>query len=162
LAICDFQCSIPVCQHRVSPLCSLGKSEPLCGSPHANLPYLCTMDDKLRFKLLEEELRSYKKALSQAADTILDERVSNYPIFVAHKGEASLGIPIIKQEEVSGNWSINASSLEEFTAKKLIREDRLDDFKAVYKDPEEWLCLFVVDETGAHFIFLPRQDNASN
>ncbi len=120
------------------------------------------MDDQLRFKLLEEEFRSYKKALSKAADTILDERVSNYPIFVAHKGDANLGIPLIKQEEVSGNWSINASSLEEFAAKKLIRNDRLDDFKAIYKDPEEWLCLFVLEESAAHFVFLPRQDNASN
>ncbi len=120
------------------------------------------MDEQMRYKLLEEELRSYKKALGKAADTIMDERVSSYPIFVVHKGVAELGIPLIKEEEVAGHWSVNASSLEEFVAKRLIREDRVDDFKAVYKDPAEWLCLFVVDEEGANFIFLPRRDGALN
>ncbi len=121
------------------------------------------MDEQMKYSLLEEELRSYKKVLCKAADTIIDERVSSYPIFVVHKGLAELGIPLVKEEEVAGRWSVNASSLEEFVAKRLIREDRVDDFKAVYKDPAEWLCLFVVeDEDRAKFVFLPREDGRMN
>ncbi len=121
------------------------------------------MDEQMKYRLLEEELRSYRKVLGKAADTIIDERVSAYPIFVVFKGVAELGIPLVKEEEVAGRWSVNASSLEEFVAKRLIREDKVDDFKAVYKDATEWLCLFVVDdEGGAKFVFLPREDGSLN
>ncbi len=119
------------------------------------------MDKQLRYKLLEEELRSYKKALGKASDIILDERVSNYPIFVLHKGTSQIGIPLIRREEIAGNWSVNASSLEEFAAKQLIRNDRIDDFRAAFKDPAEWLCLFVADENGANFIFMPRSNRGA-
>ncbi len=114
------------------------------------------MSDRLKFKVLEGELRPYIPTLGKAADTILDQEVSEYPIFVAHQHQVEIGIPLIDKVESKGNWSVNASTLEEFVSKQVIQPDKVDPFKSVYKDPEEFVCLFVLSELGATFIFLPR------
>ena len=108
------------------------------------------------FKQLRKELRSYLPVLGKAADVILDQGVSSFPIFIIHQQALDIGINIVDREKVSGNWSVNASTLEEFVTKQLIGPEKLDDFKAVYKNPEDELCLFVLNEMGANFIFLPR------
>ena len=117
------------------------------------------MDKKQQLKKLDLELASYRKALSQAVDTILEQEISKYPIMVVHQLELELGIPIIRREEVAGSWSVNASTLEEFVAKRIIAEHLIDRFRSVYKDPEEELCLFVLSELGAMFIFFPREES---
>ena len=109
-----------------------------------------------KFLLLEKELDGYKKMMGKASDTIMDKDVSEYPIFVIHQQTVEIGIPIAKKEEVQGNWSVNASSLEEMVSKQIIHERRIDEFKKVFKDPKNHLCLFVLSELGAQFIFIPR------
>ena len=119
------------------------------------------MDKKSQFQKLDAELGPYRKALSQAVDTILEQGVSKYPIMVVHQIEVEIGIPVILREQVKGNWSVNASTLEEFVAKQIIDLKFVDRFRAVYKDPEDELCLFVLSELGATFIFLPREESQS-
>ena len=119
------------------------------------------MDKKKEFQKLDTELGPYRKALSKAVDTILEQGVSKYPIMVVHQIEVEIGIPFIKRELVKGNWSVNASTLEEFVAKQIIDMNWVDRFRAVYKDPEDELCLFVLSELGATFIFLPREESQS-
>ncbi|MEM1217340.1 MAG: hypothetical protein AAGH79_00435 [Bacteroidota bacterium] len=114
------------------------------------------MSESLKFRLLESELRIYGPALGTAADTVLDQGVSKYPIFVAHQQTVDMGIPIFDREKVSGNWSVNVSTLEEFVTKQIIAPDKVDEFKKVYKDPAEEVCIFVLSELGANFIYIPR------
>jgi hypothetical protein len=109
-----------------------------------------------KFLKLEKELKGYKKMMGIASDTIMDGDVSEYPIFVIHQQTVELGIPIAKKEEVEGNWSVNASSLEEMVSKQIVHQRRIEEFKKVYKDPKVHLCLFVLSELGAQFIFIPR------
>lgn len=116
------------------------------------------MSEKIKFRLLESEMEPYKAALGKAADTILEQDVSEYPIFVVHQQQMDIGIPLFEKEEVKGNWSIHASTLEEFVTKQVILPEKVDDFKAVFKNPALYLCLFVLSELGATFIFLPRYD----
>ncbi len=120
------------------------------------------MENELILKQIERELRQYFPVLLKAADAILDQEVSKYPIFIVHQGELELGIPIIEKEKSKGSWSVNVSILEEFAAKKLIQVEKIDNFRTVYKDPDIYLCLFVLSEIGANFIFLPRKDIQSN
>ncbi len=115
------------------------------------------MDKKERLEALKKELEGYLPALSQAADTIRTEGVSKYPILVLHKLDVDIGIPIIDRHKVKGDWSVNASTLEEFVTKRLIQADQVDRFRQVYKDPDEYICLFVLSDLGANFVFLPRQ-----
>jgi hypothetical protein len=106
---------------------------------------------------LETELKPYLGLLGQAADTILDEGVSSYPIFVLHQHTVDIGIPLLQQSEDGPAWSANATTLEELATKNVIGMEKVDDFKDVYKDPREQLCLFVLSDLGANFMFIPRQ-----
>lgn len=105
---------------------------------------------------LEKELQPLKAPLGIAADTIYNENVSNYPIFITHQQQVEIGIPVIQKEVHGGNWSVNASTLEELVAKNLIQMDKVEDFTEVFKPVKKYICLFVLSELGATFVFLPR------
>jgi len=113
------------------------------------------MTTEEQHKKLEYELSPYKSFLSKTSDAVLDQDVSQYPIFVVHQQGINVGIPL-ETDHIEGDWLVNASSLEEFATKQLIESSRIDDFKAVYKNPKSFLCLFVVVEGSANFIFIPR------
>lgn len=104
---------------------------------------------------VEKILKSYRKPLSEAAATIREQDVSNYPIFVASQLPLELGIPLLGQEQMTEGWAINASTLEEFHAKQIIDTDKIDDFRALYKSHADDLCIFTTTEEGVKFIFIP-------
>lgn len=100
------------------------------------------------------------KAMIQACETIIDKEVSAYPIMIAHQQELELGIPIVTVETYpQGKWNIHASSLEEFVAKQIINTDKVQNFRATYKDVKGFVCVFSLSELGAQFVFLPRADS---
>ncbi len=106
--------------------------------------------------VLQTELDVFRKLMTQAAKVIEDQDVSSYPIMVAHQQELELGMPIFKREENKGaKWSIHASTLEEFVSKQIIFPEKVEEFKSNYKDSESSICVFVLSELGAEFIFLP-------
>lgn len=115
------------------------------------------MSVHISFRILEQELQPYKAILSKAADAVMNQEVSDYPIFVVHQQEVSMGIPLVDKDTSKGNWSVNVSSLEEFVTKQIVDNQKVDNFRKTYKDPEEFLCLFVLSELGAQFIFIPRK-----
>lgn len=108
------------------------------------------------FIQLENELKRYQKVMSEAADIIMDQEVTKYPIFVAHQQELEIGIPITKLED-GEKWAIHASSLEEFVSKQIIFPEKIEEFKSNYKEAKDSLCIFVLSELGAQFVFLPRK-----
>ena len=118
--------------------------------------YFCHMSKTESFIALKEELQPYAKVLGSAADVIRDQDVSKYPVFVAHQQEVAIGLPLIEKEKKGGNWNIHASTLEEFAAKNLIFDEKINDFIQTYKDPDAFVCVFVLSELGANFVFLPR------
>jgi hypothetical protein len=113
------------------------------------------MNEAEQFIILEKQLQPYIKILAQAADVIMDQHVSKYPIFVVHQQEISIGIELIEAGK-EFNWSVNASTLEEFVTKNIIFMDKSQEFISSYKNPENYLCLFVLSELGAQFIYLHR------
>ena len=110
------------------------------------------------YKRLEKELAGYKKILSEAAEIIQDQDVSRFPIFVVHQNIVDIGINIVNKDTVQGNWSINASTLEEFVTKQIIAEEKVEDFQTLYRSHQDDLCLFALSELGANFIFLQKND----
>ncbi|RMF21122.1 MAG: hypothetical protein D6765_15960 [Bacteroidetes bacterium] len=113
-------------------------------------------EDKI-LENLRVELKKYEAILSRAADTILDQEVSSYPIFVFHRGGPQLGVPLIEAQQSHTHWSVNASTLEEFATRQLIRNDRVEDFQRIYKDPRTHFCIFLLEaDNAARFVFLPR------
>lgn len=112
------------------------------------------MNKAPQFKNLEKELQPYKRTMREAAEVITVQDVSNYPVFVVHQNTVDIGINIVDRDEVKGKWSVNASTLEEFVARQIVTPEKLEDFKVLYKTHAGDLCLFVLSELGANFIFL--------
>jgi hypothetical protein len=108
------------------------------------------------FLQVEEELESLIPLLSEAIDKILEQDVTLYPIFIAHQQELALGLPFINHLESDSPYSIHVSSLEELNGKQVIPNNKVEAFKEVYKDPEDWVCVLYVGELGQQFLFLPR------
>lgn len=111
----------------------------------------------VKYLKLREEIKPYLKVLKEASRTIRDQDVSNYPIFVFHQQEIELGVTLVDRATITGNWSVNASTLEEFVARQLIEEEHIKGFKKHYRDPDTHFCLFVLSELGAEFIFIPQE-----
>ncbi len=116
----------------------------------------------VKYLKLREEIKPYLKVLREASSMIRDQDVSNYPIFVFYQQEIELGVTLVDREGTAGNWSVNASTLEEFVARQLIEEENVPGFKKHYRDPEKHFCLFVLSELGAEFIFIPQELTGDN
>jgi hypothetical protein len=108
-------------------------------------------------KSLETDLKFYSESLKEVGVEILVEGISEFPIFVAHQHEVKLGEPILDRNELNTAWSIHASTIEEFSEKGLIQADKKERFIKQYKDPYQYMCVFVIVPEGANFIFFPYQ-----
>lgn len=110
-----------------------------------------------KLQKLKDELSPYLGILTNASEIIQTQEVSSYPIFVIHQQTVDIGINIVDREKAQGNWSVNASTLEEFVTKQILSNEKVEDFKALYRSHPGELCLFVLSELGANFIFLPEK-----
>ena len=106
-------------------------------------------------KSLEADLKLYSDSIKEISTEILFEGLSEYPIFVAHQHEVAIGELILDKNELNTSWSVQASMLEEFIEKGVIHKDKKDRFIKQYKNPNEFMCLFVIVPEGANFVFYP-------
>ncbi len=105
-------------------------------------------------KSLETELILYSDSIKEVAEDIIEE-LSKYPIFIAHQHEARIGELIIDKEELATEWNIHASTLEEFVERGIVKAEKEEFFKQNYKDPNHYICVFVMVPEGANFVFYP-------
>jgi len=106
-------------------------------------------------KSLEVDLRLYSESLKEVAMEIIVEGLSRYPIFVAHQHEVALGEMILDKEELNTDWSVHASTLEEFEERGIINKMLKQRFIDSYKDPQKYMCVFVIVPEGANFVYFP-------
>lgn len=104
---------------------------------------------------LKLDLDFYSDSIKEISTEMVAEGYTLFPIFVAHQHEVSLGEVILDRAELNTNWTINASSLEEFVDRGVISEDRKVQFEKNFKSVKEQMCLFVVVPEGANFVFYP-------
>ncbi|PWS27358.1 hypothetical protein DHW03_06995 [Pedobacter yonginense] len=104
---------------------------------------------------LEKDLEFYADAIKEVAIEIMVEGISAHPIFIAHQHEVSIGEIILNKEELNTDWTIQASTLEEFVEKGIINKEKYEPFLKVYKKPENFMCVFVIVPEGANFIYYP-------
>lgn len=105
--------------------------------------------------ILKEQLLEYSDIARQAKYKIIEEGISNYPIFVVHQNEIEMGIPLLDRKESNTLWSVNASTLEEFYTKNLIKKEKIDEFRNLYNNHKNEICFFVLSEVGAQYLFIP-------
>ena len=116
------------------------------------------MDQNGKQPLVEIErlLKRYRSTLAEAAETVRTEDISNYPIFVASKEDIDLGVLLLLRGTLPDDWAVNASTLEEFHAKRVIDVEKIDDFRTLYRKHNEDICVFVFLNDGtAKFVFIP-------
>lgn len=106
---------------------------------------------------LERDLKFFNESIREVATEIMMEGLSNYPIFIAHQHELNLGELILDRHELNSEWSIHASTLEEFVDKGVIKPVLKERFVNSFKDPYEYMCVFVIVPEGANFIYYPYQ-----
>jgi hypothetical protein len=107
---------------------------------------------------LEQNMAIYKESVREIAQEIISGKVSGYPVFIASREPVNLGRMIIDKEELALDWSIFASTLEEFVRRQIIPKNNLETFKSHYKNPEDYICLFtILDDTSAGFIYIPYE-----
>jgi hypothetical protein len=111
-----------------------------------------------QLKVLEQNLNIYKESIKEVALEIIENKVSKYPVFVAYPDIIAVGRLIIDKEELALDYSINASTLEEFIARNIVKQDKLSDFQKTWKDPNQFACIFAIIDNEASFIYIPYED----
>lgn len=113
------------------------------------------------FEQLTDEILPCHDYIRQIAYGILKGNISRYPIFVAllQEHDIDLGMPVINPGEWDIRWAINASHLEDFVHKGIIHRDKAPQFIEHYKDPREFMCVFLADAAKPAFTFIPYRNN---
>jgi len=109
---------------------------------------------------LEKDLTFYADSIKEVAVEIMVEGISTYPIFIAHQHEVNIGEIILNKKDLNTDWTIQASTLEEFIQKGIIHPDKKEQFLKTYKKPENYMCIFVVVPEGANFVYYPYPKGA--
>ena len=107
---------------------------------------------------LEKDLEFYSDAIREVGVEIMVEGISAHPIFIAHQHQVSIGEMILNKEELNTDWTIQASTLEEFVEKGIISKEKKEPFLKAYKKPEKFMCVFVIVPEGANFIYYPYKN----
>lgn len=93
--------------------------------------------------------------LKESAYQIKKRGFSDYPIFPISKNPSPIGQVLYEKEVMKTDWNYYVTYLDEFLQRKLIDEDKKEDFVNNFKDPEEFCCLFVIEEEFTNFVFIP-------
>lgn len=107
---------------------------------------------------LEKDLDLYADSIREVGIDIIYEGISTHPIFIAHQHSVSIGEVILNRDELNTNWTIQASTLEEFVEKGIINPEKKALFLKSYKKPEDYMCVFVIVPEGANFIYYPYKN----
>lgn len=115
-------------------------------------------DPELNGKYLGQITQDFVRVsdtLKEASYQIRKRGFSDYPIFPASKKEISIGSLLLGKDELKTDWNYYASYLDYFLQLKLIDKNKVEAFKENYKDPDEFCCLFIVDEGFTNFVYVP-------
>ncbi|UII27094.1 hypothetical protein LVD15_01325 [Fulvivirga maritima] len=104
---------------------------------------------------ISEDFVVVADTLKEASYQIRKRKFSDYPIFPISKIELPIGQLLIGKTELAVNWNYNASYLDEFIQREIVSDEAVEEFKEAYKDPDEFCCLFVVDEDFTNFVYIP-------
>ncbi len=105
---------------------------------------------------LERDLRYYASYLQGIAHEILDSGTSKYPVFVAFEsGNPELGRLVLDHRQLDTKWSVRASAMEEFINRKVLGLEQFARFKKSWKDPNDFMCVFVLDPQQPSFVYFP-------
>ncbi len=104
------------------------------------------------------EISQYRPMMYEAFEGVLNEGVSLYPVFVFHQQDVTVGIPIANRNHITGDWSVNISTLEEFYIKGIVQMEQVEEIKQrINGMPQQYCCLVLAEGNGG-FVFLSRSE----
>jgi hypothetical protein len=109
-------------------------------------------------KLIENlnvDLKIYDEMIKEVSSDMIKEAFTQYPIFIATEHEVKLGELILEKDDHAATFSIYATTLEEMVERKLVLESKKEEFIRTYKDPKKFMCVMLITETIASFVFVP-------
>lgn len=121
-----------------------------------------TNDPELNGKYLGTITKDFATAsdtIKEASYQIRKRDISRYPIFVFARQEVQLGGLLVNADEMNLEWHVFASYLELLVQQKVVALEKVEDFQQTYKDPEEYCCLFVLDEEFTNFVYVPYPED---
>lgn len=106
---------------------------------------------------IEKVIERQSEHFLQIRTMLIEQKISNYPIFIFQKpSQTVLGRKIIDQTQNSEKWNIFVSHLEELYSKKIIVQDKLEDFQFQYKNNHDKYCILLIEnEDDYSFLFTP-------
>ena len=93
--------------------------------------------------------------LKEASYVIRKQGGYNYPVFPISKVPLSVGALLIEKKETDNQWYYYAAYLDVLVQCGLVAKDKAAAFQKVYKDPDEFCCLLVVDTSFTNFVHIP-------
>jgi len=115
------------------------------------------MSDPLdkELKALQDELTEFSGQLLEITRELLKERVTEFPVFIAHQTEVYLGVLIVDMKEYEVPFSLSVSTVEEFVESGLIQKEKLSAFREAFGNPVNNMCVFWINGDSARYILLP-------
>ncbi|HEU5291014.1 MAG TPA: hypothetical protein VFU05_10250 [Cyclobacteriaceae bacterium] len=97
--------------------------------------------------------------IKEASYQIRKRGISAYPVFPICKESQPIGQIILPQSQANTEWNYYASFLDEFVQRGIVDNEKQQDFKDAFKEPDEFCCLFVIDKEFTNFVFIPYPED---
>lgn len=106
---------------------------------------------------IEKTVDQHNEQFLQLRTLLIDQQVSNYPIYIFQKpSQTILGKKVLDQSQNGEKWNVFITHLEELFHKKIIVEDKLQDFQFQYKNNHDKYCILLIEnEEEYSFLFTP-------
>ncbi|WP_045688060.1 MULTISPECIES: hypothetical protein [Hymenobacter] len=121
-----------------------------------------TNDPELNGKYLgtiTKDFATVSDTLKEASYQIRKREISKHPVFIFARQEVPLGRLLVNADELNLEWHVFASYAEMLVQQRVIGAERIEDFQQTYKDPDEYCCLFVLDEEFTNFVYIPYPED---
>ena len=122
----------------------------MLNDPELNGKYLGT---------ISRDFAAIAETLKEASYQIRKRGFSEYPIFPIAKVEIPIGQLLIAKDEMALEWNYYTTYIDEFLQRKLIAQELMEEFMSSYKNPDEFCCLFVVDQDFTNFVYIPYPED---
>ncbi|MFA0961085.1 hypothetical protein AB9P05_04725 [Roseivirga sp. BDSF3-8] len=109
---------------------------------------------------ITEDFAVVSNILRESSYQVRKRGFSEYPIFPVSKTQLPVGQLLLAKEELALQWNYYITYLDEFVQRKLIDQERVEEFEKNYKDPEEFCCLFVVDGDFTRYVYIPYPEDS--
>lgn len=110
---------------------------------------------------LNELVQDNNVLIDECLETIENQEVTKYPIFIFSTSDIELGIELGNPSKHDVPGFLKISSLEEFVSKNIILNDQVEDFIKKYKDNDGSYCFLNVQDKNSNFVFVPKNIKSS-